>query len=432
VTAFGKSSAGNLSIQSPDACIFLTWARDPGVEPENILDQVEKIYGKGKLKIISSARSWMKINGDNASILGLYYSSGKYGAEKRFAVWNSSVSDRLFFATLSSSSEGYNLSTLAFNHMLETFSDVPDREAIKISQRSAKGDAWATVLGDLLASYSYKDTDTTLSRKVYLETMHSLMPVNGTYQLSSMDEMKVDPPMTAAVRAAAVQDLLNQKGYETRLVQRGGNIWVAAQDTTGSWQLVSLSPRKPGEMIGVLIDDKVEGIVYRNVSELAEDNLMSFDYSINNSSQIIRKDCEPSKYVELRQPSSENKSWDEDLQKVLDSYDYGKSYRVNVFDCSNTSQICWSILSGKGYDAKIMMSYKGHPLDPHMWVEVRYPYETERYVAVEATNTDRSKNLVHLGTIVMKEDYYRGIMYNTSAQFSRLHPEEGMWLAPKN
>ncbi len=124
-------------------------------------------------------------------------------------------------------------------------------------------------------------------------------------------------------------------------------------------------------------------------------------------------------------PSSENKSWTENLQKVLDSYDYGQSYRENVFDCSNTSQICWSILQGKGYDARLMMSYKGHPLDPHMWVVVRYPYEAERYVAIEATNTDKSKKLIHLGMITMKDDYYKGIMYNTSAQFSWLHPEEG-------
>ncbi|MGA9099233.1 MAG: hypothetical protein WB392_09910 [Methanotrichaceae archaeon] len=429
VTAFGKNSAGNISIQSPDACILLAWARDPGVEPEKILDQVEKTYSGSEIRIISSAHNWIRINGENASVLDLYYSMGKDGTRKRFAVWNSSISDRLFFATLSSSSEGHNLSALAFNHMLDTFSDVPGRKAIKLEQRTVKGDAWAIVLGDLLASYSYKDTSTLLSRKVYLETTHSLTPLNGTYQLSSRDEIKVDLPLDAASRASAVEDLLNRNGYETRLIQRGGNIWVAVQDTSANWQLVSLNPRKPGEMIGVPIDNGEDGIVYWNITDLAEDNLMSFDYNINNSSQIIREDCEPSKYVELRQPSSENKSWLKDLQKVLDSYNYGQSYRENVFDCSNTSQICWSILREKGYDARLMMSYKGHPLDPHMWVVVRYPYEAERYVAIEATNTDKNKNLVRLGTIAMKDDYYRGIMYNTSAQFSWLHPEEGMWLA---
>ncbi len=305
VTAFGKSPCGNLSMRSHDAYIFLTWVRDPGVEPEKVLDQIDKTYSGDEIKIISSTHSRMRINGENASVLDLYYTMGKYGSRKRFAVWNSSVSDRLFFATLSSSSESYDLSTLAFNHMLETFSDVRDRRATALKQRTVKGDAWGIVLEDLLASYSYKDTSTLLSRKVYLETMHSLMPSNGTYQLSSRDQIKVDPQLAAASRAAAVQDLLNQKGYETRLIQRGGNIWVAARDTAGSWQLVSLNPREPGKMIGVPIYDGEEGIVYTDISDLAEDNLMDLGNSITNnsiqSSQIIRKDCEPSRYVELRE-----------------------------------------------------------------------------------------------------------------------------------
>ncbi|MFB3765936.1 MAG: hypothetical protein ACE14P_11920 [Methanotrichaceae archaeon] len=431
VATFGKNPTGNLSIRSRDAYIFLAWARDPGVEPEKILNQIEKTYNGDEIKILSSMRNQMRINGENASILDIYYSMGKYGSRKRFVVWNSSVSDRLFFATISSSSESYNSSISAFNHMLETFSDVPDRKATKLKQRSVKSDAWGIVLEDLLASYSYKDTSTLLSRKVHLETIHSLMPLNGTYRLSSMDKIEVDLPVAAAVRAAAVQDMLTQKGYETKLIQKGGNIRVAVKDNSDSWQLVSLNPREPGMMIGVPIDSGEKGIVYGDISELAEDNLMDLNGSINSnrqSSQIIRTECDPSRYAELKKPSSENKSWDENLQKVLDSYDYGKSYRESVFDCSNTSQVCWSILEGKGYDARLMMSYKGHPLDPHMWVAVRYPYEKERYVAVEATNTDKNKKLIHVGIITMRDDYYKGIMYNTSAQFSWLHPEEGIWL----
>lgn len=429
VSAFGERSAGNISILSRDTFIFLTWTRDPGVEPERILDQVRKVYSGGEIGILSSAHSQMRLRGENASVLDLYYSLGKYGARKRFAVWNSSVSDRLFFATLSSRNESYNLSTLAFDHLLETFSDMPHRKATKLEQRTAKGDAWSIVLGDLLSSYSYKDTSALLSRKVHLETIHSLVPLNGAYQLSSKDEINVDLPLAAAVRASAVQDLLNKYGYKTMLLQRGGNIWVVVQDPLGSWQLVSLNPREPERMIGVPIDTGDEGIVYRNISELTEDNLMRFDFGIDNSSKIIHKDCEPSKYVELRRPSSENKSWLEDLQKFLESYDYSQSFRENVFDCSNTSQICWSILQGKGYDARIMISYNGHPLDSYMWVVVRYPYEAESYVAIDATITDKNEKLIHLGRITMKDDHYKGIMYNTSAQFSWLHPEEGMWRA---
>jgi len=63
---------------------------------------------------------------------------------------------------------------------------------------------------------------------------------------------------------------------------------------------------------------------------------------------------------------------------------------------------------------------------------VRYPYEVDGYVAVETANTDEKKRLVHLGKVVTDAAYLEGVMYNSSAQFSRLHPVEGMGLAPKN
>ena len=63
-----------------------------------------------------------------------------------------------------------------------------------------------------------------------------------------------------------------------------------------------------------------------------------------------------------------------------------------------------------------------------MWVIVRYPYGDQIYVAVEATNTNGNGDLFHLGRVVLKDDYFKGIMYNRSMQFSWLHPEEGMWL----
>jgi hypothetical protein len=77
-----------------------------------------------------------------------------------------------------------------------------------------------------------------------------------------------------------------------------------------------------------------------------------------------------------------------------------------------------------------MLSYKDHPLGRHIWVVIRYPYEDGNYVAVEATNTN--SDLVHLGKVGWDDEYYYGIMYNTSMQYSWLHPEEGMWLEPES
>jgi hypothetical protein len=437
----GESKRYGSRTQGSGACIFLTWMRDPGIAPEKVLDQVESAYGGDEMKILSSKRGSAKVAIGQASTLALGYSFKNYNTTKLFAVWNSSLSDRLFFATYSVGNgvhaQNPPQNASVFYHMMESFIDLPERKATALLQRSEKGDAWAVVLGDLLGSYSYRDTRPLPPGKISLQTVCSLLPSNGGYQLSSRDQLSAESPRAIMERAGAVQGLLNRAGYITRLISARGNIWVAVRDASQRWQTVSLNPIEPKRMVGVLIDNVNVGIVYENISDLSSNDPIEFDegnisknYNIINNSigSIVQKDCEPSSYVDLAQPSPENMSWMSDLKKVLDGYNYGHSYKENLFDCSNTSQICCSLLHEKGYDARLMMSYKGHPLDPHMWVLVRYPYETKGWVAVETANTDKNMNLIHLGRITEKEDYYRGIMYNSSIQFSRLHPEEGMWL----
>jgi hypothetical protein len=182
-------------------------------------------------------------------------------------------------------------------------------------------------------------------------------------------------------------------------------------------------------MVGALVvgQDGYSGLMYKNSTELAEDNSVTLTGLIDFN-HFVQKDCDPSRYEELKGPAQENITWMDGLQSVLDGYSYPKKYQENVFDCSNTSQICWALLKGKGYDARLMFSYRDHLLGRHMWVVVRYPYEDQRYVAVEATNTNGKGDLSHLGRVVLKDDYFKGIMYNTSKQFSWLHPDEGMWL----
>ncbi|MDD1741833.1 MAG: hypothetical protein LUQ47_00735 [Methanotrichaceae archaeon] len=45
---------------------------------------------------------------------------------------------------------------------------------------------------------------------------------------------------------------------------------------------------------------------------------------------------------------------------------------------------------------RLMMSYKCNPLDPLIWVVVKYPNKSERYIVIETANTDRTKILMHL------------------------------------
>jgi len=424
----GNHVSGSLRLVGPCDRLILSWIRDPGMDLEEILDQIEKAYDGGDVKVLSSERGEMMMKDQSAKTLNLAYEFKGYGSKKFFAVWNSSRSDRLFLASLSGCNGSDSGNLALFEELVTSFVDLENRDLAKLGPRPSEG-AWPVVLGDLLSSYHYKEIRTLPGRTVRVQVKFKLSPQNGGYILDSWEELQMDQPETAAARAGAVAQILQQAGYEARLVQRGGEIAVAVLDPSKKWQQVSVNPASPERTVGVLANGTWEALMYRDFADLAEDNGIVEGFDLD---KLVQKDCEPSRYAELKAPAETNQSWLDGLREVLDSYDYDKYYEENVFDCSNTAQICWSLLQQKGYDAKLMMSYKGHPLDPHMWVVVKTPYEAERFVAVETANTDENKRLVHLGRVVTDAAYFKGIMYNSSAQFSRLHPEEGMGLGSEN
>jgi hypothetical protein len=432
ISISGSHVAGNISIMSSSARINMIWMRDPGLSRESILDQIAKTYNQGDVNVISLKQGKISVRTQEVETLDLVYAFKEHKAKKHMAVWTSNGSDRLFFVSMSSSEEGYTRNQERFNQILSTFRDMESKE-IYLESRSVQDDVWAIVLGDLLASYHYKDQRPLQSMAVYAEADHSLIPNNGSYMLYSEENIRSEISEMAAIRSAAVQKLLVDSGYDSSLIQKGGQIWVVAKDPSGRWQSVSLNPKEPWRMVGALItnSDGYQGVMYMDIMDLAADNLPKLDVSPDYS-WYVQKDCDPPRYVELKHPASENRSWMDDLQNILNSYSYPKKYQKDIFDCSNTSQICWALLTGKGYNARLMFSYKDHLLGQHMWVVIRYPYEEEAYVAVEATNTDGSSDLVHLGKLTLKNEYYSGIMYNTSMQYSWLHPEEGMWLGPES
>jgi len=418
----GNHVSGSLIVMGHCDRITLSWIRDPGMDLEEILDQIERSYDGGDVKVLSSERGEVRMNEQTAKTLNLAYEFKEYGSKKFFAVWNSSRSDRLLLASLSGCNESDSGNLALFEELIASFADLDNRDLAKLGPRPSEG-AWPVVLGDLLSSYHYKDARTLPSRTVHVQVKFELSQQNGSYTLSSQEELWADLAEMVVARAGAVAQILQQAGYEVRLVQRGGEIAVAVPDATGRWQQVSVNPASPERMVGVLANGTWEALMYRDFADLAEDNGIVEGFDLD---KLVQKDCEPSRYAELKTPAKTNQSWLDGLQEVLESYDYDKHYEENVFDCSNTAQICWSLLQKKGYDARLMMSYKGHLLDPHMWIVVRYPYESNGYVAVETANTDANKRLVHLGRVVTDAAYFKGIMYNSSAQFSRLHPEEGM------
>ena len=421
----GGPVAGNLSLTDSCARMSLNWSRDPGMNLRVILNQIKGAYDGDGVRIISSELGERSSEGRKIETLHLIYEFNGYRNEKRFAIWNSSKSDRLFLASVSGCNkiDNKNNNIALFDNFVDSFTDLGDGETVELHY-STPGGAWGMVLGDLLSSYHYTDARTLPGRTVRVSVLHSLTPQNGIYVLDSQEAILVEPQVTAAARAGAVQEILQQAGYDARLVQMGGEVAVSVRDPSGGWQKVSINPTSTERMIGVQANSTGNALMYSELAQLSEANGIFDEIDTQN---IVLKDSEPSRFVELKAPAEPDQSWLDDLADMLDSYDYGKYYEENVFDCSNTAQMAWNLLQQKGYDARLMMSYAGHPLDPHMWVVVKYPSEADRYVAVETANTDQSKKLVHLGKIVNDSDYFQGIMYNSSAQFSRMHPEEGMW-----
>lgn len=431
ISASDNHVSGNISVMGSCASIAIDWMRDPGLTPESILDQVVKTYNQGEVEILSKKQGKVLIQGREAETLDLSYKFKDQNAKKSLAAWTSEGSDRMFFASMSSCGANYSANEDVFDRVLGSFLDHKSSEA-SLEARTVQDDIWAIVLGDLLASYHYKNQSSLSSMSVYTAAAHSLIPVNGSYRLMSSEKISVEMSPRTIFRAAVVQKLLQARGYKAALIQKGGQIWVVVKDPSGKWQSVSLNPKESWRMVGALVDDQegYSGLLYNNSEELVADN--SLTTSPVDSNESVMKDVDPSRYEELESPAEVNSTWTDELQRVLDGYSYPKKYQENVFDCSNTSQICWSILKSKGYDARLMFSDTTHPLGKHMWVVVRYPYEDDRYVAIEATITDGNGDLLHMGRVTLKDAYFKGIMYNTSTQFSWLHPDEGIWLKPNN
>jgi|GEM_PF-7095549 len=55
-------------------------------------------------------------------------------------------------------------------------------------------------------------------------------------------------------------------------------------------------------------------------------------------------------------PMSGDKEFLDSVQKVLDEYTYDQKYKLEGFDCTNSSQITWYILKEKGFDARLIYS----------------------------------------------------------------------------
>jgi len=97
---------------------------------------------------------------------------------------------------------------------------------------------------------------------------------------------------------------------------------------------------------------------------------------------------------------------------------YSGMYLVH-FDCSDMSRITWRLLKEYGYNAKLMLGRSKYTNKDHAWVAVK---NGNCWVIIEATNRpsgtigsiESPKKRFH---ILDYEEYYSGLMFNTSAEF---------------
>lgn len=421
LSAAGNPISGNLSMEGSCSHISVAWIRDPGIDPGSILETIKNAYNAGEVKTISSQRDEKVLAGFKASCMDLEYEFKEIKSKKRFWAWNSSSSDRLFLASFSTCR--WENAEEMFDQTMVSFRDTAEKEPLKISS-GMKDRLWSLLLGDLLSSYHYRDSQLLPPQSADVQAKHLLSPRNGTYQLDSSESISADPPRVAAVRAAAVLAILRREGYTARLVQRGGQIRLGVQEPSGKWRAVSVNPSRPDRAIGVLLEEPFQGLAYDSIEDWEEEN--GSDAGPIEEAKLVQKDCDPSRYVELNRPKEINSTWQQELQSILDSYEYPEKYQKDVFDCSDTAQICCELLESKGYDARLMMAWEEHPLGNHLWVVVSYPDQAGTNVTVETAITNGDQELIHLGKITAEDNYLKGIMYNSSKHFSRLHPEESI------
>ncbi len=409
VVITGGEGSGMLTSSEPCFRLNILWIRDVGIDLDRFIESLIQLYSGNGLKIESYRLFGCDFKNNSARCLDINYSLDGYKAEKSFAVWYSPATDRFYLASLVSCPDNRSILLNA----IKTISE--GNSSMILPPRRRCNDTWSLLLGDLLSSWKYSSGSYLSAGQIHLNVAHTL----SDRGLTSYDAIEVSFAPDIFIRPALVFSILRDAGYEPVIVQKHGRIWIAVRDG-GVWQAISLNPS--GRAIGALVfeDSWYNGIVYEDLEDFERSN--SVDLDIPDGYAVRR--CDPSRYVQLER---ENLSDHSDLDKLLKEYGYMSKYGAGSFDCSNTSQVCWSFLEGNGYDAYLLVGAEDHPLGEHMWVVVK---REQGYIAVETAEIRETGDFIGLGRIKSDPVYYSGIMYDSSIHYSMLNPEEGMWLEP--
>lgn len=419
----GDRYEGNLTLEGPCALVRIGWFEDSGIEPGDVLRQVARAYRSDYLRFsILTAEAGEPVGGQMASSLNVYYMYGGLESQKRIVAWSSPVSGRFFYASFWSCPESFDENLERFELVCESFRDEGSERYVELEPRPVTFDGWGTVLSEILGSRHFAKVAAQQSPEVEVKvSMKSHLEGGQVIQLASEEMVSPtrsggDPP-----REGAILKLLQDEGYEVSLLQRGGASWVVVLGPKGRWQAISAAAeakRGLGTLVGPDEEEWYRGLVVDGPEETAGEEEVG-----TSAETVIEKDCDPPREAHFDPVAEVNLTWILRLEDLLELYTYSqKEPDLGLF---HEAQVCWALLKREGYDALLVTGHEGHPLRQEMWVVVSHPDEGHLAVG-PATAGDGSG----LGEIVSDAEYFDGVAYETSLQYTCLHPDRGLAIDP--
>jgi hypothetical protein len=103
---------------------------------------------------------------------------------------------------------------------------------------------------------------------------------------------------------------------------------------------------------------------------------------------------------------------------------FTRSYQMNVFDCSDMSQIVWGKLKKEGFDAKLVYGIRNDCA--HVWVAVKNHHDS-KYIVIECTNQSTIGTIMPNGIGKKGYNYKNDIwMLNSSTELSWVFENDGI------
>ena len=97
------------------------------------------------------------------------------------------------------------------------------------------------------------------------------------------------------------------------------------------------------------------------------------------------------------------------IEEILRSYRFTKTFKLNEFDCSDMSQRALVVLTDHGYKPKLMLDFNDESGQFHCWLVVEM--SPGQWLAVECTEIKDA-----IGRPIYKDTRYSGAMFNSSRE----------------